>query len=252
MRMVDKVAIVTGAGRGIGRATALRFAREGASVVVASQSLDNAQRTATLVETEGHSALPIAVDVTRAEDVQRMIHTVRDIYGHIDVLVNNAGVFRAGNAVNTTEEDWHRIMNVNLCGAWLCMKYTLPEMIRSGGGSIVNVSSEAGLIGIKDMAAYSSSKGGLIALTRSTALEYVGNNIRVNCVCPGRTATDMVEQHIAESPDPIAARRELSADRPMLRMGTVDEIANAILFLASDEASFATGVILPVDGGISV
>ena len=125
-------------------------------------------------------------------------------------------------------------------------------MIRSGGGSIVNVSSEAGLIGIKDMAAYSSSKGGLIALTRSTALEYVGNNIRVNCVCTGRTATDMVEQHIAESPDPIAARRELSADRPMLRMGTVDEIANAILFLASDEASFATGVILPIDGGISV
>lgn len=249
MKLAGKVAIITGSGMGIGRATALRFAQEGAKVVVSDFDPQAGNETVDMIVKAGGEAMFVRTNVAETGDVQNMVKTVMERYGRIDILVNNAGVFRAGNVLNTSEAEWHRIINTNLLGVFLCMKYTIPEMIKAGGGVIVNVASEVGLVGIKDMAAYSASKAGVVILTKSTALDFVGQNIRVNCICPGRTATPLVEQHIADSDDPIAMRRILSEDRPIKRMARPEEIVAGILFLASDDASFAIGSALSVDGG---
>ncbi|MFW6181794.1 MAG: SDR family NAD(P)-dependent oxidoreductase, partial [Spirochaetota bacterium] len=169
--------------------------------------------------------------------------------GGLDILVNNAGIFAEGDVAATTEEAWNRVLGVNLHGAFLCMKYCVPEMERRGGGAVVNVGSEAGLVGIRNQVAYNVSKSGVIALTRSTAVDYATLGIRVNCVCPGRTLTPLVRAVIDQSDDPERTRRALSEDRPLLRMGTPPEIAAGILFLASDEASYAVGTVLCIDGG---
>ena len=249
MTVAGKIAIITGSGAGIGRATAVGFAREGSTVVVADFDPEAGNETVDLISREGGEATFAGTDVSKSSDVQNMVKTTLDAYGRIDILVNNAGVFRPGNIVDTPEADWHRIIDVNLLGVFLCMKYTIPEMIRAGGGVIVNVGSEAGLVGVNDMAVYTASKAGVVVLTKSTALDFVDDNIRINCVCPGRTATEMVEKHIAGSEDPVAMRRILSEDRPLKRMARPEEIVAAILFLASDESSFAIGTALSVDGG---
>lgn len=249
MRLAGKVAIITGAGAGIGRATALLFAKEGAKVVVADLDPKGGTETVDLIKKEGGEATLVLTDVSKASDVEKMVKTTLDTYGRLDILVNNAGIFAEGTVVEITEADWHRILEVNLTGVFLCSKHCIPEMIKSGGGAIVNIASEAGLVGIGNQVAYNVSKSGVIALTRSTALDFAADNIRVNCVCPGRTLTPLVEKVIAESEDPETTRRILSEDRPLKRMGRPEEIAAGILFLASDEAPYATGSIVSIDGG---
>lgn len=249
MRLGNKVAIITGAGSGIGRATALLFAREGVKVVVADSDPEGGKETADLIEKDRGKATFVQVDVSKARDAKRMVKTALDTYGTLDILVNNAGVYGQGDVVNTTEDEWHRILGVNLTGVFLCSKYAVAAMVETGGGAIVNVASEAGLVGIGNQVAYNVSKGAVIALTKSMALDFAPDNIRVNCVCPGRTLTPLVEKVITEAEDPDAMRRTLSEDRPLGRMGRPEEIAAGILFLVSEECAYATGSILSIDGG---
>lgn len=248
MKLEHKVAVLTGAGSGIGQATALLFAKEGANVVVVDLDPKGGQETVDLIKGAGGEAILVMTDITKASDVQNMVKATLDTYHRLDMLINIAGIFTEGTVVETTEDDWHRILGVNLDGIFLCMKYCIPEMIKGGEGVIVNISSEAGLVGLKNQVAYNVSKGGVIALTKSTALDFADQNIRVNCLCPGRTLTPLVEKVISESEDPETTRRILSEDRPMKRMGKPAEIAAGILFLASD-ATYATGTVLALDGG---
>ena len=247
--MFNKVTVITGAGSGIGRATALFFAKKGAKVVVVDLDSKEGSKTIDSIKGDGGEATLVVADVSKASNVQRMVKTILELYGRLDILVNNAGIFTEGSVVETTEEDWNRVLGVNLDGVFLCMKYCIPEMIKRGGGVIVNVGSEAGLVGIRNQVAYNVSKSGVIALTKSTALDFAENNIRVNCLCPGRVLTPLVEKVISDSEDPEATRRVLSDDRPLKRMGAPEEIAAGILFLASDETPYATGTVLSIDGG---
>ncbi len=249
MRLADRVAIVTGAGSGIGRATALLFAREGAKVVVADSDPERGEETADLIEKDRGKATFVQADVSKARDAKHMVKTALDTYGTLDVLVNNAGVYGQGDVVNTTEDEWHRILGVNLTGVFLCSKYAVAAMVERGGGTIVNVASEAGLVGIPNQVTYNVSKSGVIALTKSMALDFAPHEIRVNCLCPGRTLTPLVEKVITEAADPESTRRALEEDRPMKRMGRPEEIAAGILFLVSEECTYATGSILVIDGG---
>jgi NAD(P)-dependent dehydrogenase (short-subunit alcohol dehydrogenase family) len=249
MRLANEVAIVTGAGSGIGRATAFLFAREGAKVVVADSEPTRGQETVSLIEKEGGKAIFVPVDVSKALDAERMVKTALATYGILDILVNNAGIYGQGDVVDTTEEEWQRILGVNLTGAFLCSKYGVAAMIETGGGAIVNVASEAGIVAIGNQVAYNVSKSGVIALTTSMALDCASHNIRVNCLCPGRTLTPLVEQVITEAEDPESMRRALSEDRPLNRMGRPEEIAAGILFLVSEECTYATGSTLVIDGG---
>jgi NAD(P)-dependent dehydrogenase (short-subunit alcohol dehydrogenase family) len=249
MRLAGKVAIVTGAGAGIGRSTALLFAKEGAEVVVADWDPEEGAKTVSLIEENGGAAIFVQVDVSKAAEVKRMVKTTVERYGKLDILVNNAGIYTQANVVKTEEDDWDRILNVNLKGVFLCSKYSIPEMIKSGGGAIVNIGSEAGIVGIKNQVAYNVSKSGVIALTKSTAIDFAPHNIRVNCVCPGTTETPLVKAALEGVPDPAAARRAVEESRPANRLGRPEEIAAGILYLASDESPYATGSILSIDGG---
>ena len=252
MRLAGKVSIVTGSARGIGRATAELFAREGAKVVVADVDEENGRETVRRIGQYGGEAFFLPTDVGRDEDVEHMIRVAVDRYGKIDVLHNNVGIAVGGNVVETSPADWHRILNVNLASTYRGCHFAIPEMLRNGGGSIVNTASVQGILGIPDWAAYAAAKGGMIALTRQIAVQYAKQNIRVNCVCPGGVLTTMAEKILAESPDPETALKAVTDTYPMGRLGRPEEIAYAALFLACDESSFVTGHALVADGGFSV
>ena len=251
MRFQDKVTIVTGAAVGIGEATALAFARGGAAVAIVDIDRQQSEMLAKkMMQIDAESEI-FDADVSSEADVQAMVKGVINRWGRIDILVNNAGIYFQGDALNTTSETWNKIMQVNLTGAFLCTKYAAETMVKSGDGVIVNVASEAGLVGIGGQVAYNVSKGGMIALTRSCAVDFAELGIRVNCVCPGTTETPLVRAAVNRAPDPSAARRALEEIRPLNRLGKPEEIASAILFMASDEVAYATGSILSVDGGFT-
>ena len=193
-------------------------------------------------------AVHIATDVAVEGDVVRLVERTLARFGRLDVLVNNAGIHMTGDATETTLADWDRIMAVNVTSAFLCTKHA-AEALSKTRGAIVNVSSEAGLVGIRNQVAYNVSKAAMIELTKSCAVDFAPRGVRVNCVCPGTTATPLVEELVARAPDPAAARRQWESIRPMNRLGTTNEIASAILYLASEEAGYATGAVLAVDGG---
>jgi len=251
MRLKDKVALITGAGAGMGRASALLFAREGAKVAAVDWQRETGEETASLIRQAGGETFFIQADVSRSEDVKAMIQATIARWGRLDILFNNAGIVVQGTAEQTSEEEWDRQIAINLKGVFLGCKYAIPVMRAQGGGVIINMASVAGVIGIKNRAAYSASKGGVIGLTRALAADHVSENIRVNCICPGTIETPSLRDRIASAPDPIAARRQYEARQPIGRLGTPEEIAEAASYLASDAASFMTGNALIIDGGIS-
>ena len=244
--LAGKVALVTGGGSGIGRATALAFAREGAKVVVADIVADGGNRTVDLIREAGGEALFVQTDVSQDEQVSRLVGAAVDAFGRLDCAFNNAGIEQPiAQITDITEQQWHRVLAVDLTGVWLCMKHEIPQMLKQGGGSIVNTSSIMGLVATTGMAAYNAAKGGVAQLTRSGALEYAKANIRVNAVAPGFILTPMVERNLA--PD-SRQRKAADAVQPMGRMGQPEEIAEAVIWLSSAAASFVTGVVMPVDG----
>lgn len=249
MRFKGKVAVVTGAASGIGQATALAFAREGAAVVIVDKDQEQGEVVAGEIQGQGGQVLVAPMDIAQEHEVQAMVADVLNRWGRLDILVNNAGIYYQADVVDTPFDVWKNVMAVNLSGAFLCTKYAVPVMVQGGGGVVVNVASEAGLVGIRGQVAYNVSKGGMIALTRSCAVDLAERGIRVNCVCPGTSDTPLVREAVNRASDPAAARRALEKVRPLNRLGKPEEIAAAVLYLASSEAGYATGAILSVDGG---
>ena len=244
----DKVVLVTGGSTGIGQAATLAFAREGGRLVIASRSAGTALETVDMVRAAGGEATFVQTDVQRASDVEHLVRETVRIYGRLDCAVNNAGVEgEVVPLVDTTEEQWDSLIDTNLKGVWLCLKYQIGQMLGQGGGSIVNVSSVLGLVANRS-SIYTASKHGVNGLTKSAALTYADKGIRVNAVCPGYIDTPMVVRAYANNPQ---ARANAIARHPIGRLGTPSEIAEAILWLSSDDASFVTGHAMSVDGGFS-
>ena len=251
MRLKHKVCIITGGGSGIGRATALLFADEGARLVIADKRAASAQAVAAECASRGAQAIAVEANVASSDDVKRMIATTVQRFDRLDVLVNNAGYGIAGTVLETDEDAWDGLMAVNVRGVFLCSKHAIPVMKANGGGTIVNISSVVAAVGIANRAAYCASKGAVAALTRAIAIDHVGDGIRCNAIAPGTIDTPYFDEILKKSADPAATRKALAARQLLGRLGTPEEIAAGILFLASDESRFATGTILTLDGGMT-
>jgi NAD(P)-dependent dehydrogenase (short-subunit alcohol dehydrogenase family) len=246
-RLQGKVALVTGAASGIGRAAALAFAREGAKVVVADIVPQGGNETVQMIKEAGGEATFVKADVSRAQDVEALIQKIVETYGRLDCAFNNAGIEGPMSfLVDSTEEDFERTMRINLKGVWLCLKYEIPQMVKQGGGAIVNAASVAGLVGSPGIGVYSASKGGVIQLTRTAALEYAQAGIRVNAVCPGAIVTPML-QRLQEHY--LASQAQAQAALGATPVGKPEDVAEAVVWLCSDAASFVTGHPMAVDGG---
>jgi NAD(P)-dependent dehydrogenase (short-subunit alcohol dehydrogenase family) len=240
----DKIAIVTGAGGDIGREISLRFAREGATVVVVDINLETADETRQVIEQEGGTALVLQVNLMEKDQIRKMVADVIAAYGKIDVLVNNAGIGVRSGLLDTTEEMWDLIMNVDTGSVFRCTKYVAPEMMKSGGGQIINIASLMGMIGMGSPA-YTAAKGGIIAITPIVAAELGPHNIRFNTICPGFIVTKLNRDMLAT---PIGG--QIVEKIPLRRFGTVADTAAMVSFLASDDAAYMTGAVIPLDGGM--
>ena len=251
MRLSGKVAIITGAASGIGRAIALRFAQEGARVVVADWNPEGGEETVRMVVENGGEAVFVEADVSQEEAVKHMVEATVATFGRVDILCNNAAIQVFGTIPETSVADWHKVMDVNLKGVYLGCKYVIPHMIAQGGGSIVNTSSALGMVGDPDLPAYGATKGGILAMTAAMAQAHGRQNIRVNSICPGDVATPLVMEYFEHQPDPEGALRRVEGEYALGRIAQPEEIANVALFLASDESSFVTGTYIVVDGGLT-
>lgn len=247
--LAGNIALITGAGSGIGRSTALLFAREGARVAVCDLHAANGRATVEAIQAAGGQALLVQADVSKATDCERAIAEVIAAWGRIDVLFNNAGITRRANVLDTTEAEWDMVMNVNVKSIFLMSKYAIPFMQSQGGGSIINTGSGWGLVGGKDALSYCASKGAVVNMTKAMAIDHGPQNIRVNTVCPGDTDTPMLRSEAKQLGLEELALVEAGKSRPLQKVGTPLEIAQAVLFLASDRSSFVTGTALVVDGG---
>jgi NAD(P)-dependent dehydrogenase (short-subunit alcohol dehydrogenase family) len=250
MRLADKVALITGGGSGIGKASSLLFAKEGAKVVVVDLKLDTAEATADEIRKAGGDAKAFAADVSKAKDAEGMVKFAEENYGKLNVVFNNAGVFHPDDdsVTNTSEAIWDMVINVNLKGVFLGCQYAIPALLRAGGGSIINTASFVAIMGAAaPQIAYTASKGGVLAMTREIAVEFARKNIRANSLCPGPVETPLLAELLS---DPARRNRRL-VHIPMGRFARAEEMANAALFLASDESSFITATSFLVDGGIS-
>jgi NAD(P)-dependent dehydrogenase (short-subunit alcohol dehydrogenase family) len=250
-RLENKVALITGAGRGIGRAVASKMAHEGAVVALLDIDLESAQSVSKELQDEDCQALPIQTDITRESQVQAAVQRAIEHFGRIDILVNNAGKNFYYDATTMSEADWDNAMNVDVKGAWLCCKHVLPVMKAAKAGSIINIASVHARITAPQHFPYAAAKSALVGLTRNLALDYASYNIRVNAICPGWVRTALVQGWFDQQPDPKAEDRVLRF-QPLRRIGTPEEIANFVAFVASDEASFITGAELVIDGGMSI
>jgi NAD(P)-dependent dehydrogenase (short-subunit alcohol dehydrogenase family) len=247
-RLAGKVAIITGAGSGIGRACAIAFAREGARVALVGRRQEPLDK---VVATIGANAFAISADISKKEHIERVVADTVKRFGRLDVLVNNAAALIAGTAESHSEAEWDETYDTNVKGLWLLSRAALRHMRKAGKGSIVNISSVVGLVAAKNRVAYSSSKGAVTLMTKAMALDHAHEQIRVNCICPGIVDTELVAQFVNDAPDPEAARKQRIALHPLGRFGQPEDIAHAAVYLASDESAWVTGIAMPVDGGYS-
>ena len=250
-RLAGKSAVITGGGTGIGQAIALAFAREGAQVAVAGRRKEKLEETLRLLQKAGCTALALECDVTKSADTQRLSKAAEDAFGKVNVLVNNAGALSVSTVETINEDDWDRVMATNVKGPFLMSRAALPALRRAGGGSIINVGSVLGIVAIPDRAAYCTSKGGVTMLTKAMALDHAHDHIRVNCLCPSIVESDMTQNLFAETEAGRLARESRLASIPLGRFGKPADIAGLAVFLASDESSWMTGTVIPVDGGVT-
>jgi NAD(P)-dependent dehydrogenase (short-subunit alcohol dehydrogenase family) len=248
MRLTGKCCIVTGGGSGIGRAISLGFVREGAAVVVADREGAKAEEVALEAGANRGSAVPVKADVTRTDDVDRMVDLSLREFGRVDVLINNAGIGKLGSVTELSEQEWDEVLGINLKGPFLCSRRVIPQMLQMGSGSIVNVASVTGIVASPGRAAYCASKAGLVMLTKAMALDYAAQGIRVNAICPGVIVTPMTESSL-ENP---SIRKEKLDKTPMGKLGIPSDIVPAAIYLASEDSGFMTGHALVVDGGWSI
>lgn len=248
-RLHSKIAIITGAGTGIGRACALAFSSEGAKLALVGRRKEPLESAAREMGTENGTPLVLSADISQTKDIARVIAETVSHFGGLNVLLNNAGVLHAGTAEEIIEAQWDETFNINVRGLWLLSRAVLPHLRKAGGGSIINIASVLGINGARNRAAYSASKGAVVLLTKCMAIDYGRENIRVNAICPAFVETDLTAAVMRKSPDPEALRRERVSVHPIGRLGKPEDIGGMAVYLASDESSWVTGATLPVDGG---